>query len=817
MSSFNKAQPLFEINNLVCSYSLEEQKPALKIEHLVIEKGKVVFLLGASGSGKSTLLETLGLMNQTIASGEILFYQSGEINPMSLNKLWDKGNESLISKVRKENYSFIFQNTNLMENFSAYQNVCLSKMIKEDKRELEVLEGAKTLMHQVKLPLTEVGLNTLAVNLSGGQRQRVAFVRALNSNFNVLFGDEPTGNLDESNAHELFDVIRNSITEEHSAIIVSHDINLAVAHADVICVITKDIEKGYGEIKSENIFYRENWIQSDSQTIEVKQKVKALYRTNLDGLTQQTEKQNTDNTNFNYRELFFRKEAVALLGRNKINLWILSLILFFTFLAIGFANGSLNYLKNKLDSAFVNWLVIEIPSTRSSAETVNKIYDQLNEVKTEYDFQKVSLFKFQLFFLNDLKRNGYYRIQGRTVDLKNDNQFLSEFVLNDENILLGDKKGFRNDQDLSVIVKAEMLSDFNYPENASFIYINKVIVDSNNKSIDLMVPIPIRAIVKDLPGQNQFLLVENFSKFWKQSTNNPFDITTHTDNMLIFFQGDSSDALVVKNEVKNYFKEHNQFNSQVYQIEKHHNSFQQGFDISVNHLMPPTYNQDTTMFSQLLNLHKLKPYASQIKRQYAYNLNFENTPLTYDEISVYFNRTDKIRNFSKYVMENFNNREDVDKIVVDTVKVKDKENFNFLSKITYIICYLLVLFATIAVCLFIFNIIKMHLNKVKMNIGTFKAIGMGDNESRNIYFQIILMFIIISLLIGLIVSSVVGLTVNYFLMGKMLADAKTSFYVVNHLNTYITIFVMLTSTLLISWVTINKILMKSPGDLIYNR
>ena len=248
---------IFSIRNLSCSYSRKIEEQVLRIENLDIPKGKIIFLLGASGSGKSTLLETLGLMNNTIAQGDIDFNTSDKI---SLPALWATNDQSQLSEVRKKHFSFIFQNTNLMENFTAYENVCLSRMIKEDSTQEAVLDSAKALMNKVKLPENEVGLSSLAVNLSGGQRQRVAFVRALNAGFTVLFGDEPTGNLDEANANELFEVIRGSISENLTAIIVSHDINLAVKHADQIVVITKNTEKGYGESLPQNIFYNRSYL-----------------------------------------------------------------------------------------------------------------------------------------------------------------------------------------------------------------------------------------------------------------------------------------------------------------------------------------------------------------------------------------------------------------------------------------------------------------------------------------------------------------------------------------------------------------------------
>ena len=87
-------------------------------------------------------------------------------------------------------------------------------------------------------------------------------------------------------------------------------------------------------------------------------------------------------------------------------------------------------------------------------------------------------------------------------------------------------------------------------------------------------------------------------------------------------------------------------------------------------------------------------------------------------------------------------------IELDDAKVKEKENYLFLSKVTNIISTLLVIFSTLSVCLFIFNLLKSHLSKVKMNIGTFKAIGLTDKESRSIYFKIIILFLSASAIIS---------------------------------------------------------------------
>lgn len=82
---------LIKIDKLICSYSLEPSDKVLSIDHLEIEKGEIIFLLGSSGSGKSTLLETLGLMNNTIASGHILWNDTQ--SQYDFAELWQKGHQ----------------------------------------------------------------------------------------------------------------------------------------------------------------------------------------------------------------------------------------------------------------------------------------------------------------------------------------------------------------------------------------------------------------------------------------------------------------------------------------------------------------------------------------------------------------------------------------------------------------------------------------------------------------------------------------------------------------------------------------------------
>lgn len=261
-------QQVFRIKNLICEYISDS--PILNIEDLDIPKGQLIFVIGKSGIGKSTFIETLGLMNQTIAltdSVSVQFFPETEGAEIELKSSWSLPNQKL-SDLRRNYFSFIFQNTNLMPNFSAGENMMMSLLIQNVP-----VEKAKEKVFQMmkRLSLETEVFDKKITELSGGQRQRLAFVRAVTTKFTVLFGDEPTGNLDENTAHELMGVLKDLIREENkTCIIVSHDLKLARHFADMIIPITPTLsEKGnlVGEIKKSNIIRNidDKWLDGTEQ------------------------------------------------------------------------------------------------------------------------------------------------------------------------------------------------------------------------------------------------------------------------------------------------------------------------------------------------------------------------------------------------------------------------------------------------------------------------------------------------------------------------------------------------------------------------
>lgn len=278
----------YDIRNLKCQYA-SGHYPVLEIDALQLHKGTVYYFIGASGVGKSTLLETLGMMNNTILNSVdtvLDFYSSG--SKVNLAELWGK-REVDLARFRKNNLSFIFQNTNLFENLTAYENAQISPIISglENLTAEEVADDLLPKLFEEEFVEAIKGGRTVQ-EMSGGQRQRLSFVRALGSSFEALFADEPTGNLDHHNAHRLAKLITEHVHENKKmAVVVSHDINLALAHADVIVVIEKveKMEEGgnrlYGRIGRGSLYEKldeANWKDSDGQSIAISRLKEDLQR-----------------------------------------------------------------------------------------------------------------------------------------------------------------------------------------------------------------------------------------------------------------------------------------------------------------------------------------------------------------------------------------------------------------------------------------------------------------------------------------------------------------------------------------------------------
>lgn len=214
---------ILEVINLNKIYGKGENKViALKNINLVFEKGKFTSIIGPSGSGKSTLLHCIaGLDN--ITSGKVI------IDGKNISKL----KEEELSKFRREKFGFIFQSFNLIPVMSVYDNIVLPVTIDNKKIDKNYI---KNILDLLKI---KDEINKFPNELSGGQQQRVAIARALVNKPEIIFADEPTGNLDSKTTDDVMNLLKICVDEfEQTLVMITHNNDIAKM-ADV-CITIQD-------------------------------------------------------------------------------------------------------------------------------------------------------------------------------------------------------------------------------------------------------------------------------------------------------------------------------------------------------------------------------------------------------------------------------------------------------------------------------------------------------------------------------------------------------------------------------------------------
>ncbi|MBV5314339.1 MAG: ATP-binding cassette domain-containing protein [Prolixibacteraceae bacterium] len=291
----------FSIKKLECRY---KNSTVFYAENIEIPKDKLTIIIGPSGSGKTTFIEALGLMNKTMTDDSEVFFNSDnkydkyvekkrKSQGIRLNSLWAKTDaiqKNLVFKIlrlvavflsgdlkmkrkarneiRGKGYSFVFQDTYLMPNFSAIDNIALTDLIKGNPLAKSYHKIIGSLVKN--LHLKTLFFKNKPSEYSGGERQRMAFGRGIFPDFEVLFGDEPTGNLDPHNANEVLKYAKECIKKKagRSAIIVTHSIDLALQFADKIIVLTPILNlngrKMY-TVLPEFTFHRIDWENTNAQ------------------------------------------------------------------------------------------------------------------------------------------------------------------------------------------------------------------------------------------------------------------------------------------------------------------------------------------------------------------------------------------------------------------------------------------------------------------------------------------------------------------------------------------------------------------------
>ena len=199
---------IIELNNISKTFDNKKKITVLKNLNFKFKKGKIYSLSGPSGSGKSTLLNLLSLIDRP-SSGNI------KIDNRNINH-----NEIEINdKIRSSNIGIVYQEKNLLPDFTAIENVCIASLVANNNHKMAEQESLKIIQ---KVGLKD-RINHYPSELSGGEMQRIAISRAIVNKPRIILADEPTGSLDHENANQIFNLLFKLKNKDRVIIFATHN------------------------------------------------------------------------------------------------------------------------------------------------------------------------------------------------------------------------------------------------------------------------------------------------------------------------------------------------------------------------------------------------------------------------------------------------------------------------------------------------------------------------------------------------------------------------------------------------------------------
>ena len=199
---------LIELTNIIKDFNTHKKINVLKKISYKFKKGKIYSLMGPSGSGKSTLLNLLSLIDRPT---------SGAISIENIKIDYSESNKNDVLRANK--IGIIYQQDNLLPDFTALENVYLASLAAGNSKKISVIKAQKL--------LKRVGLlnrsNHYPAQLSGGEKQRVSIARALINDPQIILADEPTGSLDLDTAKEIFSILKKQINANRIIIFATHN------------------------------------------------------------------------------------------------------------------------------------------------------------------------------------------------------------------------------------------------------------------------------------------------------------------------------------------------------------------------------------------------------------------------------------------------------------------------------------------------------------------------------------------------------------------------------------------------------------------
>ena len=518
-----------------------------------------------------------------------------------------------------------------------------------------------------------------------------------------------------------------------------------------------------------------------------------------------------------YLKLLMAREAKEVLGKKGSNLWILTLVLVATFASIAFSEGSMNYLRDKMEDPFTNWVSI--------AKTINN--DRFNEFrdsleldanKQRFGYNNVLMDQFTNYtIMGNNERTDYLSarffgdINSKLVKAIFAEDNIVEGCVVDSSLLISNTMGF--------IITMDAAKRIGYDESHLPAYISycagqKEGADTLGLELKLgnefyPVAVPVLAVVRRLPN-NVDLMSANF--FYEQQHTNadvthPFDFTTHEPeylHRLSFYVSDEVGANTFDAYVKTIVPDSLKSIVQIFDVSQQCTELMSWKTGTIRKIDLGDERQPRMMFQTIANEIEHHFDLNQVRR--VHQLVYGNNKAPRGSfLSVEFNSLNHIREFETFA-KHFG-------IQLEMEQVNSKENFNAVTVMAGILSAAMVIFSIVCIIMFMVNMLQSYFQKVKRNIGTFKAFGMNGSELIQVYIIILVAIVLAAVMMALLI------TWGIQCLLPTLGVEKEGFNYLSlwNVTTYIATAVIFISTVLTVIIVMTRLLSQTPGDLIYDR
>lgn len=516
-----------------------------------------------------------------------------------------------------------------------------------------------------------------------------------------------------------------------------------------------------------------------------------------------------------YLKLLIVREGKEVLGRNGSNLWILSIVLIATFLSIAFSEGSRIYLRYKMVDPFTNWVSIKKSTDGERFSKFKRILeDQENMIKYGYtSVQMDQTTNWNMEGIND-GAHGYYLSLRSFEDIESN---IVKAILDKDNIV-GDAcvdSTFLKNNSIGIILSLDAAKLLGYSEEHLPSYIYHMAYTDGADSLGIQVsdlgyvriPLPVLAVVKRLP-ENVDMVIGSF--LYSQRENNvetlPFNLAYNEKDYLHSLRYYVADEVGKDNFFKTLYSitpDSLKSNLKIYEDPEtiSMRPWRKGsiFLISIGNGHFPR-----EIFQNIANNLDGKYNAELVTRVYKYNtIRRPYTKGTF--LSVEFKDQSHIREFEQFAKSYA--------VQLEMSKVASMENFNAVTVIAHILSAAMVVFSIVCIIMFLVNMLQNYFQKVKRNLGTFKAFGMNTCELTHVYIILLIVIVLVAVLIAVMITwtiqgilSIIGIEKDGF-----------NYLSLWNITTYVAIAVVFISTILTVIIVMRRMLSQTPGDLIYDR